>query len=688
MRKVASLFTNSTLKRAWLVSLVIAVACLFNGVLLTSVQAQDIDLTGYTLTFNDEFTNLSIATSSPKGSATWYAGYPPNGSAGVYGYASRDAASLTVNNGVLSNKLWLKTFIAKTGSYCGGPVGMKNSAGTSLVNMQTAGTQANQNGNWQWYGWTGMKFTVGGSPVTISQLGRYAIPSNIKTHQVRIFDAATGDDVAKAIVNCAGQTGFIYANIIGGDVTLQANHSYHLMTDNYSGADYFYGPVDTAVSTVGGITVNESTWGAWHSGALYSVDSTASGFSQQYGYFEMRTQLPASGTGAWPSFWLKTVNDISHIGNVEEIDIFEWYGNTYSADPQKAIIQEASHNWLAEGGQDEDAPYLYKPYTPMPGGAFPWAGYHIYGFQSDPVYCTWYIDGVMCNRIETPTDYLVNPMFIIMEYSIGGGWPVDGVVANSHYNVDWVRVWSLPDVTPPSVPQYLQATAMSSSQINLSWDASTDPVVTGYPTSGIEGYDIIRGGQWIDVSTSTSYSDTGLSAGTAYTYNVAAFDAADNTSANSAPASTTTQSAGGGGTGTGLKGDYYNTQDLSGSIVLTRTDATVNFDWGGGSPGSGVNSDNFSVHWTGQVQPRYSETYSFYTTSDDGVRLWVNGTLVIDKWQDQGPTEWSGTISLTANQKYDIKMEYYEAGGGAMAKLSWSSASQAKEIAPTTQLYP
>ena len=62
--------------------------------------------------------------------------------------------------------------------------------------------------------------------------------------------------------------------------------------------------------------------------------------------------------------------------------------------------------------------------------------------------------------------------------------------------------------------------------------------------------------------------------------------------------------------------------------------------------------------------------------------------LIIDNWTDHGPTENSGTIALTANQKYDIVMVYYENAGGAVAQLSWSSASQAKQIIPSNRLFP
>ena len=91
---------------------------------------------------------------------------------------------------------------------------------------------------------------------------------------------------------------------------------------------------------------------------------------------------------------------------------------------------------------------------------------------------------------------------------------------------------------------------------------------------------------------------------------------------------------------------------------------------------------DYSVRWTGQVIPRHSETYTFHTISNDGVRLWVNGKLVIDNWTDHSTTEDEGKIRLDAGRKVNIKMEFYQGGGGAVAKLFWSSPSQNKEIVP------
>jgi hypothetical protein len=139
------------------------------------------------------------------------------------------------------------------------------------------------------------------------------------------------------------------------------------------------------------------------------------------------------------------------------------------------------------------------------------------------------------------------------------------------------------------------------------------------------------------------------------------------------------------GTGSGLQGDYFVTPTLTG-FQLSRTDPRIDFSWDG-APDVGLPADGFSVRWTGQVEPLYTGLYTFYTTADDGVRVWVNGTLLIDDWNSHSPTESSGVASLVGGQKYDIKIEYFENTGTASIQLAWSSACQKREIVPASQLY-
>ncbi|MBX3731027.1 MAG: PQQ-dependent sugar dehydrogenase [Verrucomicrobiae bacterium] len=137
----------------------------------------------------------------------------------------------------------------------------------------------------------------------------------------------------------------------------------------------------------------------------------------------------------------------------------------------------------------------------------------------------------------------------------------------------------------------------------------------------------------------------------------------------------------------GLLGEYFNTMNLTGPS-LVRLDPQVDFDWGDGSPMAGIDPDTFSVRWSGFLTPAYSELHTFIATVDDGFRLRVGGRLVINQWMDQPPTTHRGTIALTAGQPVAIRMEYYENGGGAVARVRWSSRSQPEEPLSARALRP
>jgi len=137
----------------------------------------------------------------------------------------------------------------------------------------------------------------------------------------------------------------------------------------------------------------------------------------------------------------------------------------------------------------------------------------------------------------------------------------------------------------------------------------------------------------------------------------------------------------------GLTGVYYDNQDFTGANFI-RVDPTINFNWGYGSPMSGIAPDSFSVRWSGQVLAQKTETYTFYVRSDDGAKLTVNGQVLVNKMVAQSATEWSGTISLVAGQWYDLHLDYFDRAGGALAQLSWSSPSTPRQIIPSTQLDP
>ncbi|MCP3903959.1 MAG: hypothetical protein GY715_10030, partial [Planctomycetes bacterium] len=113
------------------------------------------------------------------------------------------------------------------------------------------------------------------------------------------------------------------------------------------------------------------------------------------------------------------------------------------------------------------------------------------------------------------------------------------------------------------------------------------------------------------------------------------------------------------------------------------------FNWGDGSPDPIVPNEDFSVRWTGAITtPTAAGTYTFYTITDDGLRLWVNDQLLIDEWHAQSPTEHSGAIALAANTTYLVRMDYREDGGGAEARLEWEPPGSARAVIPTEALDP
>jgi hypothetical protein len=122
-------------------------------------------------------------------------------------------------------------------------------------------------------------------------------------------------------------------------------------------------------------------------------------------------------------------------------------------------------------------------------------------------------------------------------------------------------------------------------------------------------------------------------------------------------------------------------------LKLGRYDPGINFNWGTGSPVTAIGSDNFSIRWTGCMEPQFSETYTFYINKDDRARLWVDNQPVVDKW-NCGCGGYSGTIALSAGVRYHIQLDFYENTGLAYVIMSWSSVSAAKQVAPASQLFP
>jgi len=118
---------------------------------------------------------------------------------------------------------------------------------------------------------------------------------------------------------------------------------------------------------------------------------------------------------------------------------------------------------------------------------------------------------------------------------------------------------------------------------------------------------------------------------------------------------------------------YWNNTTLSGPPVLRRDEASIDYNWGADSPHPSVNEDNFSARWTSYISFRPG-TYRFNATSDDGIRVWIDGDMIIDEWYDHPVQTFTADKSLGTGPHH-IVVEYYEHLSGAIAQLWWAPAS-------------
>lgn len=134
----------------------------------------------------------------------------------------------------------------------------------------------------------------------------------------------------------------------------------------------------------------------------------------------------------------------------------------------------------------------------------------------------------------------------------------------------------------------------------------------------------------------------------------------------------------GGNVKDGLWAEYFNNKELKGEPVFKEAVSNINFDWGEGDP-AGVVADNFSVRFTGRITPEKDGLHVFSTRADDGIRIFLDGELILDDWSNHAARVRTVERNLKANKTYDIKVEYYEDGGLAVAQFGWKYLEIGKE---------
>jgi hypothetical protein len=228
------------------------------------------------------------------------------------------------------------------------------------------------------------------------------------------------------------------------------------------------------------------------------------------------------------------------------------------------------------------------------------------------------------------------------------------------------------DTQPPTAPVITSGIARSATRVDLAWTAATD-------NTGVAGYRIMRNGSLLKsvAGGSLSYIDRTASPATSYIYRIKAYDAAGNVSSASNSVQLTTPAAQTPATcpapaAGAFTGCYYNDTDLSGTPVLTRTDSQIRFDWGTATPAPSITPRNFSVRWQGYFNFEAAE-YTFTSVASDGIRVYVDGQMILDRWRDQPAYIYNVRRTLSAGQHL-VTVEYYERTGVAAAHLSWQKS--------------
>ena len=130
----------------------------------------------------------------------------------------------------------------------------------------------------------------------------------------------------------------------------------------------------------------------------------------------------------------------------------------------------------------------------------------------------------------------------------------------------------------------------------------------------------------------------------------------------------------------GLKAEYFNTSDLSGSPVLTQTETKVNYIWSAKGPDvEGIGTKNYSVRWTGYISVPATASYTFTAGGDDGFRLLIDGQTVLDDWEASSYHTRTATKTLSKSRVYAVTFEYYQLSGDAMVNLSWQKRGDTKD---------
>lgn len=177
----------------------------------------------------------------------------------------------------------------------------------------------------------------------------------------------------------------------------------------------------------GGLDIRlQKTNGAWYSGVISTVDNTGTGFSQKYGYFEMKAKFP-NAAGTWPAFWLLNANHLSQSAPAGEIDVVESYMFTPN------VVNTTLHDW----NTGTQVGYKWSQVSDLT------VGFHTFGMLWTASTMTFYVDNVIVYELATPS-IMQQPYYPIIDLGLGGGFPTSQTPQSSDMIVQYMRVYQAP----------------------------------------------------------------------------------------------------------------------------------------------------------------------------------------------------------------------------------------------------
>jgi plastocyanin len=413
---------------------------------------------------------------------------------------------------------------------------------------------------------------------------------------------------------------------------------------------------------------------------------------------------------------------------------FVWESDLMAADVQHWLNEPSSNfGWLLRGGEsdpaatarrfmsrenasEQDRPKLLVTYTtgtPAPGKVYQVLiqddqfvprtlsvapGDTIVWYAATPNHTVTADDGSFDSRAGGLSTIPVGSTFV-QTFAEAGNYPFYCAIKGGAGSVGMsgmVQVVLPGSNTAPTVPVNVSPSFISG--------VSTAPLLQGSAFSDADEGDTHQSSQWLVRLTSdgSTVIDSGedrknktnlrlidLLPGTSYTWQVRYRDSQGNWSAYSIPTQFVTEHAK--SPGTGIDGEYskYNAKTQVATLIATRRDPTIDFNWEMDRPHPEVSPNNFKVQWEGRLVPKYSEQYRFQVRADSGVRLRVNGQLVINDWVvTPFPVYRSGRVNLEAGVPVPIRLEFFDTKKDASVTLKWSSFSQPLEVVPQSRLYP